>query len=71
MTFQQAITKLPVASSKEFRIIGYWKYNTLTGFAINEWSGERVRFRSWEEFCIEKKLLELFVPEWELQTKTF
>lgn len=71
MTFKNAIEKLPVESRDEFRFIGDWRYNTRTGFAENGWSGERIRFRSWEEFCIEKRLLEKYLPEWELQNQSY
>lgn len=67
MTFTTAIKLLPVQVYKEYRVIGKWKYNTSTGFAFNDWTHERMHFKSFEEFCIEKKILEQFIPEYEMQ----
>ena len=66
MIFQTAIKRLPVTEKGEFLVIGHWRFYKKYNVATHEYTGERFKCGSWEEFVIEKRLLEKFFPEYQM-----
>jgi hypothetical protein len=72
MTFQEALKYIPARRDQGvFLLIDFWRYNMNTGLAINEWTHERFHARSWQEFVIEKKLIDKYIPEWQLESRVW